>query len=41
MEDSVIVDKMSVKDSLFVHYLNRQIKDSLDIYNSGKMYQHY
>jgi hypothetical protein len=28
-EDSARVDKMSVKDSLFVHYLNRHIKDSL------------
>jgi len=28
-EDSVIVDKMSVKDSMFVHFLNMQIKDSL------------
>ncbi len=28
-EDSVSVDKMSVKDSLFVHYLNRHLKDSL------------
>lgn len=28
-EDSIRVDKMSVKDSLFVHYLNKQIKDSL------------
>ncbi len=27
--DSEKVDKMSVKDSLFVHYLNSQIKDSL------------
>src|SRR6185436_14575284 len=27
--DSQKVDKMSVKDSLFVHYLNRQIKDSM------------
>ena len=27
--DSTIVDKMSIKDSLFVQYLNRQIKDSL------------
>ena len=27
--DSAKVDKMSVKDSLFVHYLNNQIKDSL------------
>jgi hypothetical protein len=28
-EDSAIVNNMSVKDSLFVLYLNRQIKDSL------------
>ena len=28
-EDSVRVDKMSVKDSLFVHYLNKHLKDSL------------
>ncbi len=28
-EDSVVVNNMSVKDSLFVTYLNRQIKDSL------------
>jgi hypothetical protein len=28
-EDSLEVDKMSVKDSLFVHYLNNKIKDSL------------
>jgi hypothetical protein len=28
-EDSEKVCKMSVKDSLFVHYLNRQIKDSM------------
>jgi hypothetical protein len=28
-EDSAIVDKMSVKDSIFVQYLNKQIKDSL------------
>ena len=28
-EDSIKVDKMSVKDSLFVHYLNKQINDSL------------
>lgn len=27
--DSEKVDKMSVKDSLFVHYLNRQINDSM------------
>jgi hypothetical protein len=28
-EDSIKVDEMSVKDSLFVHYLNKQINDSL------------
>jgi hypothetical protein len=28
-EDSLKVDKMSVKDSLFVHYLDKQIKDSM------------
>src|SRR5207344_2938857 len=28
-EDSEKVGKMSVKDSLFVHYLNRQVKDSM------------
>ncbi len=28
-DDSVRVDKMSVKDSLFVHYLNKHLKDSL------------
>ena len=28
-EDSEKVDKMSVKDSLFVHYLNRQVNDSM------------
>lgn len=28
-EDSVNVDKMSVKDSSFVHYLNKQIKGSM------------
>jgi hypothetical protein len=27
--DSEIVDKMSIKDSLFVQYLNKQIKDSM------------
>lgn len=27
--DSIIVDKMSVKDTLFVHYLNKQINDSM------------
>jgi hypothetical protein len=27
--DSEKVDKMSVKDSLFIHYLNKQIKDSM------------
>lgn len=29
IEDSAMVDKMSVKDSAFVHYLNKQIKDSM------------
>jgi hypothetical protein len=29
IEDSAIVDIMSVKDSAFIHYLNLQIKDSL------------
>jgi hypothetical protein len=28
-EDSLAVDKMSVKDSMFVQYLNRHLKDSL------------
>lgn len=28
-EDSIKVDKMSVKDSLFFHYLSKQIKDTL------------
>ena len=27
--DSEIVNKMSIKDSLFVHYLNKQVKDTL------------
>ena len=27
--DSLKIDKMSVKDSLFVHYLNEQVKDTL------------
>jgi len=29
VEDSAKVDKMSVKDSLFVHYLDKKVKDSL------------
>jgi hypothetical protein len=28
-EDSLKVDKMSVKDSLFVHYLNKQVNDTM------------
>lgn len=28
-EDSIIVDQMSIKDSLFVQYLNRNVNDSL------------
>ncbi len=28
-EDSLIVDKMSVKDSLFVHYINNRISDTI------------
>ena len=28
-EDSTVVDKMSIRDAMFVHYLNRHIKDSL------------
>jgi hypothetical protein len=38
-EDSAKVDKMSVKDSLFVHYLNRQIKDSLIFTIQEKCYR--
>jgi hypothetical protein len=29
VDDSLKVDKMSVKDSLFVHYLNKQVKDTM------------
>ncbi len=28
-EDSEVVDKMSIKDTLFVQYLNKQVKDSM------------
>lgn len=28
-EDSTVVDKMSIRDAMFVHYLNKHIKDSL------------
>jgi hypothetical protein len=28
-DDSLKVDKMSVKDSLFVHYLNKQVRDTM------------
>ena len=38
-EDSTMVEKMSVKDSLFVHYLNSQIKDSLVFTIQGKCYR--
>ena len=35
-EDSIKVDEMSVKDSLFVHYLNKQINGSLVFTIQGK-----
>jgi hypothetical protein len=35
-EDSIRVDEMSVKDSLFVNYLNKQINDSLVFTIQGK-----
>ena len=35
-EDSLKIDKMSVKDSLFSHYLRKQIKDSLVYTIQGK-----
>jgi hypothetical protein len=35
-EDSLKVDKMSVKDSLFTHYLEKQINDSLVFTIQGK-----
>jgi len=35
-EDSMKVDKMSVKDSLFVNYLDKQIKDSMIFSIQGK-----
>jgi hypothetical protein len=35
-EDSVKVDKMSIKDSLFILYLNKHIKDSLIFTVQGK-----
>src|ERR1043165_2294739 len=28
-EDSIVIDKMSVKDSLFMHYLNKQVGDTM------------
>jgi hypothetical protein len=38
-EDSAIVDKMSVKDSMFVQYLNKQMKDSLVFTIQEKCYK--
>jgi len=35
-EDSIKVEEMSVKDSLFVHYLNKHINDSLEFTIQGK-----
>jgi hypothetical protein len=28
-EDSLVIDKMSIKDTLFIHYLNHQVSDSM------------
>ncbi len=37
-EDSVNVDRMSVKDSLFVHYINNQVRDTMMFNIQDKCY---
>jgi hypothetical protein len=39
-EDSLKIDKMSVKDSLFVHYLNRQVSDTMMFTIQEKCYNY-